>query len=957
MGLLDIFKNAKKTVEEPKKDAQRLSKKVIKQQMYRFNQELRDWKIGVNNFEDPFNPITVDLIRVYNDIVIDAHLSAAIESRIIRTTSKDFKIVDEKGEEVDDETGIFSAPWFRHFLKLALESKFYGYSLIQFDDLKGKRFKSVELFPREYVYPQKNAVRLSPYSSNDLVYYDEAPFEAWTMGVGRPSDIGLLMKAAPLVIFKKTALGSWTEFAELFGAPFRLGKTNVRDTELRDNMFNMLENMGRNAFGVFDTDDTLEFVRDGKTDSHNVFNQLIERTNSELSKLILGSTMTMDEGSSRSQSEVHERTSAAINKEDAFFILSVVNDELIPWLNKYHGFNIKGRFIFDDTENTTKTEQFAIDSELVKLGFNVPKNYFTDTYGTPIDEKEEEDDEPTPPKGKEEAESDELENSIKKKTTLANIYAGFTSESSLHVCNELDYEDTPPPEWSDSYVDEIITGVYSGLYTINNLPKSLYEEIGRRLTQGLYDGLATGNALTTIADPGYINTLRNNIYTFSGAKTWNEVKLMSDFLIDENGNARSFKEYKDFAKKTFGEFNVNYLRTEINHAKGTAQMADKWKQFDEEVELFPFLRYVTAGDDRVRPSHKALNGIIKPVNDPFWKQNAPLNGWNCRCDLKQVEEAVVTTDEEIEAKINEATDGKGLDTPDYMKNNPGRDVFGKDHPYFKIPRAFKKDQANNFGMPAPKPMSDEAIVKEIKKAQKSLVVDWSTKSNKAIKDHLTTSFVSKGFKVDKVVISTKADKTALSSQINQLDKLLKEYKVADEWKTENGFELLFNTKKGYYGAIHTHTNPIEKRSWVSKANFGHREPGPRQVMADKQRSKEGEFNRKSKADSENYDIVTTTHEFAHFIAVELLESSKVVSSNTKEFFTSLRKIRDDYRLEMKALSVPGGYKEQVKIHLGDYANTNTNEFMAEAFTEYKLNSNPSKYAKKVGILIDKHFKK
>jgi SPP1 gp7 family putative phage head morphogenesis protein len=520
-----------------------------------------------------------------------------------------------------------------------------------------------------------------------------------------------------LLYLKRRLSASWTEFAELFGAPFRLGKTNVRDEALRDNMYDMLENMGRNAYGVFDTDDDLEFIRDGKTDSHHVYNELIERVNSELSKLILGSTMTMDDGSSRSQSEVHERTSGAINKEDAFFIESLVNDELIPWLNVYHGFNITGKWVFDDTENTTKEQQFKIDAELVKLGFNVPKEYFTETYGTPIDEKEEPD-EPGGPT-KKSANGDELENSLKKKTTLANIYAGFTSESNVHVCtNELDYEDTPPPVWSEGLIDDVITGVYAGKYTLANLPERLYRELGERLTQGIYDGLATGKALTTIADPGYINTLRNNVFTFSGAKTWQEINLMSSFLLDESGNPRSFKQYKDFARQTFDTFNVNYLRTEINHAKGSAQMADKWKQFDEEADLFPFLRYVTAGDERVRGSHKALNGVIKPVNSPFWEENAPLNGWNCRCDLKQVEEAVETPDAEIKKRIDKETDGKGLQTPDYMKNNPGRVIFGKEHPYFKVPRAFNKDKANNFGLPAPKPLKDETIVKNIKEAQK-----------------------------------------------------------------------------------------------------------------------------------------------------------------------------------------------------------------------------------------------
>ena len=337
MGLFDRFFNAKAktTNDEPTKSAQKLTKKTVPEQLYRFNSELKTWKNAVTEFEDVYHPINEDLIRIYNDITIDAHLSAAIEARISRTTSKDFKVVDEKGEELQNESEIFNSLWFRDFIKFALESKFFGFSLIQFGDLKGKKFDFVDVFPRQYVFPQTKSVRKYSNSNAELIPYDSPEFAPWVIGIGKTNDLGLLMKAAPLVIFKKTALGSWTEFAEIFGAPFRMGKTDVRDVQLRDNMFDMLENMGRNAFGVFDKDDIIEFVRDNKTDSHNVFNELVERTNSEISKLILGSTMTMDDGSSRSQSEVHERTSGAINKEDAFFLLSMVNEELIPVVNKH----------------------------------------------------------------------------------------------------------------------------------------------------------------------------------------------------------------------------------------------------------------------------------------------------------------------------------------------------------------------------------------------------------------------------------------------------------------------------------------------------------------------------------------------------------------------------------------------------------------------------------------------
>jgi hypothetical protein len=592
MGILDLF-NKK---EEPQKKAKEIQKKVIKQQLYRFNNELDNWKLGVNCFEDVYHSTTETIISVYNDIVIDAHLSAALDTRIAKTTAKDYKIVDEQGEEAD-ETAIFESQWFRDFMRLSLESKFYGYSLIQFGNRTEHGFDRVKLVPREYVYPQKQSVRTSPQSTVDLIPFNKGVYKPWTIGVGTPENIGLLMKAAPLVIFKKTALGSWTEFAELFGTPFRLGKTDVRDEEIRDNMYEMLDNMGRNAFGVFDKDDELEFIQDSKTDSHHVYNELIERNNSELSKLILGSTMTMDDGSSRSQSEVHERTTGAIEKEDSLFL---------PWLNQYHGFNIEGTWVFDDTENMSKPEQFKIDLELVKAGFNVPKEYFTETYGTPIDEALEVEDKPDPKGGK----SLDADNSLKKKVFSLTSYSDSIEGNSCDICNTIDLEDTPKPEWSEAFINEIIAGVHSGLYTLTNLPESLYLETADRLVKSMLEGVAESKVIPTIADPNFIRALRNNAYVFSGAKTFQEVKTMSDFLIDENGEFRSFADFKKKAGVTFDQFNKHWLRTEMTQAHNTAEAASKWQQFEEEKEFFPYLRYDTAGDERVRSSHKALDGVI-----------------------------------------------------------------------------------------------------------------------------------------------------------------------------------------------------------------------------------------------------------------------------------------------------------------------------------------------------------
>lgn len=46
-----------------------------------------------------------------------------------------------------------------------------------------------------------------------------------------------------------------------------------------------------------------------------------------------------------------------------------------------------------------------------------------------------------------------------------------------------------------------------------------------------------------------------------------------------------------------------------------------------------YWRYVAILDNRTRPSHQALHGMIRHRDDPFWQKNYPPNGWNCRCKV------------------------------------------------------------------------------------------------------------------------------------------------------------------------------------------------------------------------------------------------------------------------------------------------------------------------------------
>ncbi len=60
-----------------------------------------------------------------------------------------------------------------------------------------------------------------------------------------------------------------------------------------------------------------------------VFGALAEYLDKQMSKAIIGQTMTTDEGSSRSQSETHNEVRADIRKADARQIATTINRDLI----------------------------------------------------------------------------------------------------------------------------------------------------------------------------------------------------------------------------------------------------------------------------------------------------------------------------------------------------------------------------------------------------------------------------------------------------------------------------------------------------------------------------------------------------------------------------------------------------------------------------------------------------
>jgi len=315
-------------------------------------------------------------------------LSALIQTRKINVLSKSYNILDSKGEIDEDMTEILKSSWFRKFSDFALDSLFWGTTLVEFGDIVDDILTDLDRIPYENLNPEQKIVKRNIYSPSDGVQYNEKPYTDWNIEVLEQECFGLLNKCVPLIIWKKNALGAWSIRSDIFGMPLRIGKTDTRDEESRGKMIEMMQNMDVATWGVFDLDDEIQLIEASGMSGHDIYKDLISVANSELSKLILGQTGTTDEKAFSGSAEVHERVSLEYTRADMVWFAFLVNDILIPKLTKLGLIKDGSTFGFDTKETLTIEEQWNIDKEMIQV-FDVDIEYLTEKYGTKINAKKE----------------------------------------------------------------------------------------------------------------------------------------------------------------------------------------------------------------------------------------------------------------------------------------------------------------------------------------------------------------------------------------------------------------------------------------------------------------------------------------------------------------------------------------------------------------------------------------
>lgn len=200
-----------------------------------------------------------------------------------------------------------------------------------------------------------------------------------------------------------------------------------------------------------------------------------------------------------------------------------------------------------------------------------------------------------------------------------------------------------------------------------------------------------------------LQSLQNDVFVFSGMKTYAQLKEASQLLTTSTGEIKSYHQFSEDVKKINADYNDHYLQAEWQFATGSAQMAANWSEIDMDKDL----QYRTAQDDHVRAEHAAMANITLPATDKFWDKYYPPNGWNCRCTAVEVLPGKYNrTDSDEAQRLGDAgttrigKDGKNAD--EIFRFNPGKQerVFPPKHPYYAQHCGNKLNISGNISLAA-----------------------------------------------------------------------------------------------------------------------------------------------------------------------------------------------------------------------------------------------------------------
>jgi phage gp29-like protein len=258
---------------------------------------------------------------------------------------------DARSREIAEavERDIARHDGFADLVEDLLDAFGKGFSVVEFDwATNAKRWwfkRFVHVDPRSFVFDRATGSEVRLRTEGQPAWGEElAPFKYAVHRAKMKSGLVYRGGLARIVAFgwmcKAYTLKDWMAFIETYGQPLRLGKYGPEATKQDiDALFRAVANIGTDAAAVLPKSMEIAFEKGvalGGTDA--LFESLARWSDEQVSKAVLGQTMTSDNGSSQSQATVHNEVRHDVAAADARAVTMTLNRDVVrPYVDLNFG--------------------------------------------------------------------------------------------------------------------------------------------------------------------------------------------------------------------------------------------------------------------------------------------------------------------------------------------------------------------------------------------------------------------------------------------------------------------------------------------------------------------------------------------------------------------------------------------------------------------------------------------
>ena len=204
---------------------------------------------------------------------------------------------------------------------------------------------------------------------------------------GHPTRAGIYRVVCWNYLFANYTIKDWVMFCEIYGMPVRIGKyESGASKDDKTALKAALRAIGTDAAGIISKNTEIEFVDSRGTTNSDLYHQLIQFCNKEISKAMLGQTLTADVGDkgSYAAAKTHNEIREDLLRADARAMAKTIRHQLLrPWVYFNYGFDaaVPGfDAVWDDDDDLNEKADW-VDKILNRVA--VPKKWLFEQFKIP----------------------------------------------------------------------------------------------------------------------------------------------------------------------------------------------------------------------------------------------------------------------------------------------------------------------------------------------------------------------------------------------------------------------------------------------------------------------------------------------------------------------------------------------------------------------------------------------